>query len=381
LGAPASPSSDRAPLAKAVANIAAGGVPLRLAPDDASARPSLRAMIGQMILIGFPGTRPQDEWPARIVKLIEEGRIGGVVLYDYNIVSPRQLKALNAAFNAAGGALRPFICIDQEGGSVQRLSRAKGFVGLPGAARISTLDLDKAYELDASAARELADLGFNVNFGPVVDVNVNPANPVIGRLGRSFGADPEKVVAYASQFIDAHEQSGVLTVAKHFPGHGSALTDPHARIVDISKTWRPSELIPYQALIGGGFIDMVMVGHLIAPAFSDNGDVPASLSRRAIEEQLRGNLHFDGLVVTDDLDMAAIRHRYPVEEAAVMAIAAGADLVIANDPDPGMSDRIIAAVSQAVAEGRIERAQIETAYRLIVSRKLRPVEPRHYALE
>jgi beta-N-acetylhexosaminidase len=243
------------------------------------------------------------------------------------------------------------------------------------------MNLDKAYQLDADAARELAGLGFNVNFGPVIDLNINPANPAIGRLGRSFSADPDTVIEYASEFINAHEQSGVLTVAKHFPGHGSARTDPHYRVVDISQTWRPSELIPYQTLISGGFVDMVMVGHLIEPDFSDAGNIPASLSRRAIEERLRGELRFRGLVVTDDLNMGAIRSRYSIEQAAVMAVAAGADLIIANDADPAIADHIIAAVRQAVADGKIQREQIEQAYRLIVSRKLRLAYPRSYAMQ
>jgi beta-N-acetylhexosaminidase len=348
--------------------------------EGAGGEPPLQAMIGQMILVGFPGTKPQDAWPARIVKLIHDSRIGGVVLYDYNIVGPRQVKALNAAFGDAGSELPPFICVDQEGGAVQRLSRVKGFAGLPGAARISGLSLEKAYQLDATAARELANLGFNVNFGPVVDLNLNPANPAIGRLGRSFSADPDQVIEYASEFIDAHEQSGVLAVAKHFPGHGSARNDPHSRVVDISNTWRASELIPYESLISGGFVDMVMVGHLIEPDFSDAGNTPASLSRRAIEDQLRGKLHFSGLVVTDDLSMGAISSRYSIEQAAVMAIAAGADLIIVNHTDPGIADQIIAAVSQAVTDGKIRREQIEQAYRLIVSRKLRLENPQPYAV-
>jgi beta-N-acetylhexosaminidase len=373
------PTLTRAPIAAPL--VASAEEPVQPPSEGAGGEPSLQAMIGQMILIGFPGTRPDEVWPARVVKLIHDGRIGGVVLYDYNVVSPRQVKALNAAFKDAGGELRPFICVDQEGGSVQRLTRAKGFVGLPGAARISVMNLDKAYQLDADAARELAGLGFNVNFGPVIDLNINPANPAIGRLGRSFSADPDTVIEYASEFINAHEQSGVLTVAKHFPGHGSARTDPHYRVVDISQTWRPSELIPYQTLISGGFVDMVMVGHLIEPDFSDAGNIPASLSRRAIEERLRGELRFRGLVVTDDLNMGAIRSRYSIEQAAVMAVAAGADLIIANDADPAIADHIIAAVRQAVADGKIQREQIEQAYRLIVSRKLRLAYPRSYAMQ
>jgi beta-N-acetylhexosaminidase len=349
-------------------------------------------MIGQMILIGFPGTKPQEEWPARVVKMIHDSRIGGVVLFSYNVVDPAQVKALNAAFRDAGATRRPFVCVDQEGGSIQRLTRAKGFIGLPGASKISAMGLETAYKLDVQAAHELANLGFNVNFGPVVDLNINPNNPAIGRLGRSYGADPQKVTDYARQFINAHAQANVLTALKHFPGHGSAGNDPHVDIVDISKTWKKEELLPYQNLISGisgGSVDMVMVGHLIQPEFSDTGDTPASLapaslSRRAIVDQLRSKLGFSGLVITDDLDMGAIRNRYSVEQAAVMAVAAGADLIIiANhkQPDPAIADRIIAAVSQAVKDKRISAEQIHQAYRLIVNAKIKLSDRRAYVME
>jgi beta-N-acetylhexosaminidase len=360
--------------------LASAEEPVSREPGHGQPGPSLEAMIGQMILIGFPGTRPEQDSTARVISLIHEGRIGGVVLYDYNIVSPRQVRALNTALGKAGGWLPPFICVDQEGGWIQRLTRAKGFVGLPAAARMPSVSLDKAYELDMRAAHELADAGFNVNFGPVVDLNTNPANPVIGRLGRSFGADPDMVIEYASEFIKAHRQSGVLTVAKHFPGHGSARTDPHYRVVDISSTWSQIELIPYETLIAGDSVDMVMVGHLIEPDFSDAGNTPASLSRRAISDQLRGKLHFHGLIVTDDLNMGAIRSRYSIEQAAVMAVAAGADLLIVNDTDPGIADRVSAAISKAVADGKIRRDQIEQAYRLIINRKLRLAFRHVYAI-
>ena len=236
------------------------------------------------------------------------------------------------------------------------------------------MSLDKAYELDVRAAQELAGLGFNVNFGPVVDLNLNPASPTIGRRGRSYAADPDMVILYARQFIAAHAEAGVLTVAKHFPGHGSARNDPHSEVVDISKTWQEDELLPYKNLIGGELLDMIMVGHLIAPEFSDPDNTPASLSRRAIEEGLRTRLGFDGLVITDDLNMAAIQKRYSTEQAAVMAVAAGADLlIVANKgrPDPMAADRIIDAIAEAVAEGRISAEQVRRAYDLIVLAKLR----------
>src|SRR5262249_16635872 len=235
------------------------------------AEPSLPEMIGQMLLVSFSGTRPAEEAPARFVAMTRAGRLGGVVFLSDNIVPPPQVRTLNAALMHATGKLPPFICVDQEGGTVKRLTPARGFVGLPGAAAIATMTLDKAFELDERAANELADLGFNVNFGPVVDLNTNPQNPIIGSRGRSYAADPDRVIAYARRFIDAHEQAGILTVAKHFPGHGSSATDPHLGIVDVSKTWREDELIPYVHLIDRRLVDMIMVGHLIVPAFSDGG--------------------------------------------------------------------------------------------------------------
>jgi beta-N-acetylhexosaminidase len=192
------------------------------------------------------------------------------------------------------------------------------------------------------------------------------------------------VTTYARQFINAHEQAGVLTSAKHFPGHGSARGDPHDEIVDIGKTWRPSELQPFRNLIAGGFVDMVMVGHLIHPRFSDDGDVPASLSALAVQKELRGKLGYRGLVITDDLDMGAIRSRYGIEEAAVMAIAAGADLlIIANHktPDKRIADRIIAAVSKAVTDGRISREQIREAWRMIAKQKHALADKRAFVMD
>ncbi len=353
---------------------AAGERPPRLPRDPRNSEPSLRRMIGQMILVGFPGTRPDEDWPLRIRQMIHDGRVGGVVLFSTNIVAPSQVRALNASLQSANADLPPFICIDQEGGAIQRLTKAKGFVGLPGAAAVARMSLDQAYALDTRAARELAGLGFNVNFGPVVDLNVNPTSPTIGRRGRSYAADPDMVILYARQFIAAHAQAGVLTAAKHFPGHGSARTDPHSDVVDISKTWQEDELLPYRNLIGGRLLDMIMVGHLIAPGFSDSDETPASLSRRAIEDGLRTRLGFDGLVITDDLNMAAIRKRYSTEQAAVMAVAAGADLlIVANNgrPDPTVAERIIDAIAEAVAEGRILTAQVRRAYNLIVLAKLK----------
>jgi beta-N-acetylhexosaminidase len=342
------------------------------AAEQDAARPALRRMIGQMILIGFPGQRATAEWPARAARMVRDGRIGGVVLFGHNVVEPAQLKELVSAIADGGHLLRPFIAVDQEGGAIQRLTKAKGFVGLGSAQQIAQQDQIEAFRVYRNTAFELAELGINVNFGPVVDLRTNAVSPSIGRLYRSYGREPKRVIAYARQFIDAHERAGVLASAKHFPGHGSARLDPHDERVDITATWQEEELEPFRDLIGDKFVEMIMVGHLIHPRFSDRNNRPASLSRRTIEGALRGTLGFQGLVVTDDLDMAAISDRYSIEDAAVMAVAAGSDLlIVANTrrPDPMIADRMIGAIAGAVASGRISRERIEAAYQRIVAAK------------
>ncbi len=321
----------------------------------------VRRKIGQMLMVGFPGTSPDERWPATVAGMIGDGRIGGVILFADNIRSPAQLRKLTAALARAGGAAPPFIAVDQEGGSIQRLNRRKGFQPLPSARTMGKKPLCEAYALYLRTAEELAAAHINVNFGPVVDLDINPRNPAIGLKARSYDRDPARVVAYAEEFIGAHRAAGVLTAVKHFPGHGSALRDPHIAIVDIRDTWQAEELTPFAELIAEDRIPMVMVGHLIHPRFSD-GDRPTSLSRRAITDELRGALGFEGLVVTDDLGMDAIGRRYTPEQAAEMAIRAGADvLIFANllTEDRGALDRITATIAGAVAAGRIPLRLIE----------------------
>ena len=344
--------------------------PSRLHPDRQIEL--LARQVGQMILIGFPGADPAEEWPMRVAGIIRDGRVGGVVLFAENVRSPAELRRLTAMLTASGGPRRPFIAIDQEGGKIQRLTKAKGFTRLPSARAVAQMDLAKACGLYRDTATELRELGINVNLGPVVDLDSNPRSPAIGLKGRSYGVEPGKVAAYAEEFIRAHEAAGVLTAAKHFPGHGSAVLDPHERPVDISTTWREPELEPYADLLAARSPDMIMVGHLFHPRFSD-GNLPASLSRRTLTGELRRHLAFAGLIVTDDLRMGAITSRFSIETAAVKAIAAGADLIIIanqNKPDPTVVDRVIAAVVGAIAAGRISPHAIDqTEERILEARR------------
>jgi beta-N-acetylhexosaminidase len=245
----------------------------------------LDRMIGQMILVGFPGDDENDAGVRAVREQLNKGIIGGVVLFPENIHRRKQVKHLIAFLRNAHSNPRPFIAVDQEGGKVQRLNPWNGFKWIPAAAKVaanpSFASPEAAERLYGEMAAELADAGFNMNLGPVVDLNTNPRNPVIGARGRSFGADPDVVTSLAGSFIKAHRAANIVTVAKHFPGHGSSVADSHRRLADVSETWRETELRPYRRLAADGLLDAVMIGHLYHPRFSDREALPASLSAKA----------------------------------------------------------------------------------------------------
>ena len=331
-------------------------------------RPTLDQMIGQMLLVGFNGSSPTGATAKRIAGLIARGQIGGVILFDRNIRSPRQVRALTAKFRKAGHPLVPIISVDQEGGRVQRLSAKNGFASYPTARTIARkYSPEKARTIYRKMANELARAGFNMNYGPVVDLNLNSRNPIIGRLGRSYGADPARVVEYARAFIYAHREANVLTSVKHFPGHGSSTTDSHKQFVDISKTWRDVEIAPYQILAREGSIDSVMVGHLYHPAISGKKRMPATLTANAVDGWLRERIGFQGVVITDDLEMAAIRRHNKLKATLIKAVQSGNDILLfgASGSDPKFVPRAIKILRDAVNDGTIPIQRIARSYNRI----------------
>ena len=303
----------------------------------------LRKDIGEMLLVGFRGTTINDK--STIVRDIRDYHVGSVILFEYdaptgtrhrNIQSPSQVKQLCSDLQryAKGNLL---IGIDQEGGNVTRLRTKDGFPATM-TAQASAEAGDKSVENNALiVAKELQEAGINLNFAPCVDVNVNPSCPVIGKMGRSFSAKPEKVAHFAKIWIETQSKKGIVSCLKHFPGHGSAKGDTHAGLVDVTETWTADELIPYRDLIKENKVQMVMVAHVINRDLGD--DLPASLSPIIVGEMLRNELGFKGVVVTDDLAMGAITKQYGFEEALKMAIVAGCDLLCLSnngtqyDPD------------------------------------------------
>ena len=330
----------------------------------------LSAMIGQMIMVGIKDTSP--EGLSLVKKQIEQGKIGGVILYKYNIESPEQVKKFNKELKIAAGKKRPvlFTAVDQEGGKVQRLVAEKGFRSYPSQKETAAkLSPEKAYRQYLNMANDIAEAGFNVNFAPSADLDVNPDSPVIGKLGRSFSGKVDQVVLYAEEFVKAHNRAGVITSIKHFPGHGSALADSHLGFTDVTNTWSRKELEPFRILINKGLAPSIMTAHV----FNSTVDsaYPATLSKKHIDI-LRKELEYGGVVFTDDLQMGAVRDNYPLEEAVVNAVNAGADVLVYSNfffNDPEFPEKAADIIKKAGADGRISLPSIEHSYERIITLK------------
>jgi beta-N-acetylhexosaminidase len=344
---------------------------------------SLSIKIGQMLMIGFRGMDAKEG--ASIEADIRQRRIGGVVLFDYdvqsatpvrNIDSPEQLRRLTAELQQRS-SIPLFIAIDQEGGRVCRLKPVRGFPPTVSAARLGALDnADTTRQVAGSTAALLASLGINMNFAPDVDLNVNPANPVIGKLDRSFSANPEVVTRQARLFIDAFHRQGVIAVLKHFPGHGSSTTDTHKDFTDVTATWSKKELDPYRKLIRQGYDDPVMTAHVFNARLDSL--YPATLSKTTVSGLLRNELGFRGVVVSDDMQMKAIADRYGLEEAIRLAIDAGVDMLLFGNNvsyDPAIAEHATGIIRHFVEKGVISAERIDASYRRIMALKTRTIVP------
>jgi len=313
---------------------------------------SVRSLVGQMFVISVGGTEP-DYY---IIKMIRERNIGGVLLFGYNMKSEAQTKALTGALQDLSMRTEPplplFVAVDQEGGEV---SSAPWVSRQPAAARVGTRgDPAQARKIAEQMGRELLRAGVNTDLAPVVDTGFGAA---IGT--RSFGEDPELVAEMGAAYVEGFESAGVVSAAKHFPNHGPATSDSHVSLPvvdhDLEKL-RSYDLPPFEAAVRAG-APMVMVGHLVYPAI--DLDRPASLSSEAIG-MLRGELGFDGVVVTDDLAMAGATGGGPPARAAVEAVKAGADLLLISSPPQQQADAYDAVV-KAVESGEIPRERVEAS--------------------
>lgn len=338
---------------------------------------SLEEMAGQMILVGFQGDSLDASGVAAVRADIAAGRIGGVMYLRNNVRSLDVVRQMNSAFLEATRGLAPLIALDQEGGSIERLTEAVGFREIASAERMAaTQSPEQARQTYSSMALDLAALNFNLNLGPVVDLNLNPDNPIIARYGRSFGADATRVSQYATSFISAHRAAGVLTALKHFPGHGSSRADSHKGFVDITRYWQPEELLPYRNLIGAGMVDMVMSAHLYHEQFagSSGAQLPASLSPNWITGVLRSQLGYNGVVISDDMEMGAIRQQFSFEDSIVLAVRAGTDILLFSNTARyrrGLPAEIVDVLVRTARADPEFQARIEESYARIVALKSR----------
>jgi beta-N-acetylhexosaminidase len=323
--------------------------------------------IGSLLMVGFYGTSVDSE--SQICKDIKQYNLAGVILFDYNptdkdkpknIVSKKQLKTLTNQLQACSKDKKLLIALDQEGGKVQRLKEKYGFFGnFPSAKSASKMSRAEALAIYTKMAKELRSVGINYNLAPVVDLSLNSKNYVIFGLERSYGANPKDVATSASIFLRAMHKEGVLTSLKHFPGHGSSLGDTHKGYVDVTKSWNKKELEPFEALKEEA--DSIMVAHV----FNANIDpkYPATLSRPTIKGLLREKIGFEGVVITDDLQMGAIVKSYTLAQTLKLAIGAGNDILLFGNQMDSSSvvsvEKLVITIQELVKKGEIDISDIQ----------------------
>ena len=325
------------------------------------------------LLIGFHGTDAVTAAP-----LVRSLRPGGVVILPRNIVSAAQVADLVGGLQEtarAEGLPALLVAVDQEGGAVQRLSGEIGFTDLPSALAVGrTGDIALARNLAAITGRELAAVGVNLDFAPVVDLAVDPDNTVIGT--RSFGEDPVVVAAFASAVIEGLASAGVLACAKHFPGHGATAVDSHVALPRLdadAALLRTRDLVPFGAAIAAG-VAAVMTAHVVSPFDSKQ---PTTLSHSTLRDILRGELGFDGLILTDALEMKALAEgRLPQWQAAAAALRAGADVLV-FEGDVELIERSVAWADRLVERDELDRERLTDAARRWDAARRRLASPAH----
>jgi beta-N-acetylhexosaminidase len=350
---------------------------LHLSAQEINREPTLRQKAAQMLMVGFRDTVVDEN--SEVINWIEKDGIGGVILYEYdnpsksrprNITSARQIKSLTDSLQTHAKILL-FIGIDEEGGKVSRLKTRYGFLPSVSASYLGQLDQEDSTRFYASRlAANCRQSGVNLNFAPDVDVDVNPLCPVIGKLDRSFSANPMLVAKHAGWVVEEHQKQKVWCSLKHFPGHGSAKSDSHLGFTDVTDTWDPMELTPYRLLIAANRCPMVMTSHV----FNRNIDsvFPATLSKPTLS-LLRDSLNYNGLILSDDMMMGAITQHFGLDLAIEKAINAGVDVLLFSNNidffDHEIVTKAINAIIHLEETGKIPPGRIDESYRRILNYK------------
>ena len=322
----------------------------------------LSRKLGQRLMVSVLGT----ELTGRRKWMIRAGNVGGVILFGQNIEDKSQIRDFIQTLQASS-PIPLLIAVDQEGGAVRRLREEHGFRVLPSQAALGEKgDPDVAYRFGRIAARQLKEVGANMNLAPVVDLNRGAEDSIINKYRRSLGSDPQKVALLASRIVAGMRKEGILATAKHFPSQSRVEQDTHLGPAFSDATLAELEnedFVPYRRLIAEG-LDAVMLSHVSYPKLDPY--FPASLSHEIVDGLLRGELGFRGVVVCDDLRMGAIKKQFPLEVSVVQAVNAGADLLVVTD---NMEGRVLDILLDAAADGRISEREIDESYDRIMALK------------
>jgi beta-N-acetylhexosaminidase len=327
--------------------------------------------IGQMILIGFPGR----EVDPLLIKDIKAGKAGAIIYFEKNLPlanTVEAVKKMNEAYQKAA-PMPLLICIDQEGGKVNRLKTKYGFpksvtAGYLG--KIRSLDSTRYYA--NTTAANLANIGFNVNFSPVVDLAINTENTVIAKPERAYSRNADTVARFATEVVKVHRKYKVITALKHFPGHGSSKDDTHFGVADVTNTWIEEELRPYTSMLAAGNVDGIMTSHIVNKNLDPKG-LPGTLSKKILDSLLRKKIGYNGVVFSDDMQMQAITKHFTLEETIRLAINAGVDIMCFSNNIPGSESRTVDVVHQLIkkmiASGEIKKERIDESYKRIMEMK------------
>ena len=341
--------------------------------EEALAKLSLREKVGQLFIFRFDSLIYNDNLDHMVQYVDDQFRecaekypVGGFIALGANIGSAEQVTQLNKDVSDLYDKVKPFLCIDEEGGSVARIANS-GVIDVPQFPSMNYIaaggDVSQAHELGSTIGGYLKEYGFNLDLAPVADVNTNPNNIVIG--DRAFGSDPAAASEYVRAVVEGLHEKGIMSCLKHFPGHGDTAEDTHFSTAAVNKTWeemKECELVPFIGSLDK--TDMIMSAHIIAPKVTGD-DTPASLSYTLLTEKLRNELGYDGVIITDSLGMGAVNKYYTSEECCVKAIEAGVDILL----KPAKDYEGFEAVVKAVEDGTITEERLDESVLRILKLK------------
>ncbi|OGV28412.1 MAG: hypothetical protein A3F18_08700 [Legionellales bacterium RIFCSPHIGHO2_12_FULL_37_14] len=342
---------------------------------------NLRKQIAQMLVMGFNGTCLNEQHVA--YRWVRQEGIGGVILFDENLgnlhvpknlVEPKQIKLLTTTLQRWAQEYDPslslLISADVEGGEVDRLKTIPPYLTTLSARSLAKLSVEEFASEISKMAKNMHSLGFNLNFAPVVDLSFDTKNNFINNRGRSFAKAANEVNRLATLFVKIFHENGILCCYKHFPGHGSAEGDTHLGFVDVTSTFALDELAPYRELAKENkeYV-MVMTAHVVNRHLDKTGK-PATLSHPILTQLLRNELHYQGIIISDDMQMRAITQQYPLEEALMLAISAGVDMLIfGNQWGDHDASHLIDVIEELVRQKAIKEERIHAAYARILKFK------------